>query len=120
MSKRAELLDRLAHDVGKYVARVAHNVDASRPLAPEVRAMLCDDLYATKDGRRASELFEELAGGLPASTRRAEHIEAARRALARIDVLEVAVRRGDRAAVSEVLGAALEVERCLVASRGAR
>lgn len=53
-----QLAARLAHDVGKYVARTARNV-AADGWTPELVAMLCRDLYP--QDRRLSLCFAELA-----------------------------------------------------------
>jgi hypothetical protein len=53
-----QLAARLAHDVGKYMARTARNV-ATEGWTPELVAMLCRDLYP--QDRRLSLRFAELA-----------------------------------------------------------
>jgi hypothetical protein len=53
-----QLAARLAHDVGKYMARTARNV-AAEGWTPELVAMLCRDLYP--QDRRLSLRFAELA-----------------------------------------------------------
>ena len=48
---------RLAHDVGKYVARAARNLPASGPVPAVLVGMLVDDLFALRDGQPASAVF---------------------------------------------------------------
>jgi hypothetical protein len=100
---------RLAHDVGKYVARAAHNLRPGERAAPAVVAMLAADLYALPGGRRASSLFDELAAPLDGDPR----IERARALLAEADSLEGALRAGAPDAVERGRAIALEVERLL-------
>lgn len=95
----------LAHDVGKYVARIARNVPPRGPIPAPLIPMLAKDLYELPGGKRASERFRELApDGEPA---------AARTALEEIDALEAEVRAGDEAACRRACALALEVERRL-------
>jgi hypothetical protein len=97
---------RLAHDVGKYVARTARNLRG--PADPELVRMLIRDLYELKPRVRASQLFAELASGL-------EHPALARVAalLGETDALEPLVRRHDPTAVASAARLACEVERRL-------
>lgn len=56
---------RLAHDVGKYVARTARNLPPGGPPDAELVAMLARDLYELgAERRRASALLAELAAPL--------------------------------------------------------
>ena len=97
---------RLAHDVGKYVARIARNVvvgtDVPKPLAP----LLVKDLYETYAGKRASARFAELADAIIAPH---PSLDVARAALARIDALEAAVRAQEPAALREAAALARSV-----------
>lgn len=107
---------RLRHDLGKYIARTARNVDATTPLDAELLAMLCDDLYATYDGTRASLLFARLADELadepaasPASLTRVREL------LQELDAIESAVRRGEQRAVQRAIAIACQVAQELYA-----
>lgn len=102
------LTARLVHDVAKYVARTARNIGAE-PLAPDLVAMLCRDLFALPRGR-ASLVFEELARPLEDLVGQDPALARAREHLARIDALEVAVRQGEPAALARAVAAALAVE----------
>jgi hypothetical protein len=99
----------LAHDVGKYVARIARNV---RPVLMHV---LVKDLYELPGGKRASARFDELAPGISPD----ERLTRARELLAAIDALEPRVRAKDADACARACEHALEVESLLraVASR---
>ena len=94
---------RLAHDVGKYISRIARNVPAAGPMPAPLVPLLVKDLYAMPGNQRASALFDELAP---------EHasLSPARRALAEIDRLEAQVRAGENAACLRACQLALEVE----------
>ena len=93
---------RLAHDVGKYVARTARNLPAEGPIPRVLIDMLCRDLYALTDTQRASERFEELALGLD--------LHACRAHFAEIDALEARVREGELDAVRRAAALALQIE----------
>jgi hypothetical protein len=102
------LAARLAHDVGKHLARTARNVD-DESWTPELAAMLCRDLFAL-DGGRASAVFavhtraiEELVGPRPA-------LERVRALLAEIDALEISVRRSELPALVRAARMSLAVE----------
>lgn len=97
-------LERLRHDVGKYVARVARNLDGGPLPDGAVELLLCD-LYALDGARPASAVFEALAAGLSS-----EALDEARGRLRAIDAIEAAVRRGDEAAVRRAAALAREVE----------
>jgi hypothetical protein len=105
------LAARLAHDVGKYVARTARNVGEAN-WTPELAAMLYRDLFALPDGR-ASAVFadraraiEELVGPRPAL----EHVRAV---LAEIDALETSTRRSELPALVRAARLSLAVETAL-------
>ncbi|MCZ7685454.1 MAG: hypothetical protein M5U28_44430 [Sandaracinaceae bacterium] len=102
----AEAAARLAHDVGKYVARVARNVSAGAPVPSALLPMLARDLYELPGGQRASARFEALAGALGGP-----RVERARASLAAIDALEARVRAAEPEACREACALALEVER---------
>ncbi|MSP62693.1 MAG: hypothetical protein EXR72_20660 [Myxococcales bacterium] len=99
---------RLAHDVGKYIARTARNLPPGAPLDEELSAMLARDLYDL-DGMRASERFARLAAPLLRDAR----LDEARALLAEVDGLEPALRARDPAAVARAAAIALTVERLL-------
>lgn len=94
---------RLAHDVGKYVARIAKNVPPDGPVPPPLVGLLAKDLYERPGGGRPSEHFAALAPDDPALTPVHE-------ALAAIDALEADVRAGDDAACRRACALAREVE----------
>ena len=110
--ERTKLGARIAHDVGKYVAMTARNLGAGRTPSAALLAMLVRDLYALRDGERASTVLERLAAPLRALGPDAR-LETARAALAEADALEARVRAGEPDAVSRVVAIALEVEALL-------
>lgn len=97
----------LAHDVGKYVARTARNLPLEGDVPRVLIDMLCRDLYALTDTQRASERFEELAGGVDAD------LSACRSRFAEIDALESEVRAGAKEAVRRAAQLAMEIEATL-------
>ncbi|MCB9594478.1 MAG: hypothetical protein H6719_17225 [Sandaracinaceae bacterium] len=97
---------RLAHDVGKYVARIARNAPAEGPFPAALVPMLVKDLYALPGGKRASERFVELAPDEVA-------MAPLHAALTEIDALEERVRAGDDEACRRACVRALEVEAAL-------
>jgi hypothetical protein len=109
--RAGELSARLAHDVGKYLARTARNLPPGADgLEEELLGMLLRDLYGSgagsRPGLRFAELRQELAP-LLAGPELAVLGEAAA-ALGRLDAIEAEVRAG--AAVAEALRCALLVE----------
>jgi hypothetical protein len=105
------LAARLAHDVGKYVARTARNV-AGDDWTPELAAMLCRDLFELR-GVRASTVFAGLALPIEALIGPRSELVEARDGLAEIDALEPNVRAGDVRALTRAAVLALAVERAL-------
>jgi hypothetical protein len=103
---RAQAARRLAHDVGKYVARAARNLDGAPDAA--LLAMLVRDLYGL-GGERASTVCARLGAALDGDARAA----AAQALLVEADGLEARVRAGEPAAVARAAALALEVERRL-------
>lgn len=101
----AEVAAALAHDVGKYVARVARNVKGDAPIPSALLPMLVRDLYELPGKVRASVRFEELAAPLGGA-----RIDRARACLATIDALEARVRAADLDACREACALAREVE----------
>jgi len=102
---------RLLHDVGKYVARTAHNV-APGGWTPELAAMLCRDLFELRDGR-ASVVCAPLADAIEGHVGARLELVRARALLAEIDGLEAAVRGGDSTACARAAELALAVEHAL-------
>jgi len=102
----------LAHDVGKYVARIARNVDPTGPMPAALIPLLVKDLYELPTGGPASRRFAELADD-------DEALIPVRVALAEIDTLESGVRSGEPAACRRACALALEVESVLRAFAGA-
>jgi hypothetical protein len=103
MNRRLQVL---AHDVGKYLARTARNLP-ERP-SPEIVEMMTRDLYALREGERASQVFESLAAGIITPD-----LGAIRELFRQIDALEPRVRARDEAAVRSAAAIACEVERRL-------
>jgi hypothetical protein len=102
------LAARLVHDVGKYVARTARNV-APGSWTPELRAMMCRDLFDEPRGR-ASAVFEALATAIEEHLGSRIEIARARGLLADIDHSEALVRAGDVAALDRAAKLALGVD----------
>lgn len=96
---------RLAHDVGKYVGRIARNVPEGGPFPETLAPLLAKDLYELPGGRRASELFEELTADTELPEVRARLVE--------IDALEGAVRAAEPRACLRAAALAREVEDAL-------
>ncbi|MEM9070471.1 MAG: hypothetical protein AAGE52_18340 [Myxococcota bacterium] len=99
-------LAELVHDVGKYVSRTARNLPDGE-IPPVLVAMLCRDLYALQEGRRASTVFRELAADYPAARARCQD------AFDRIDALEAEVRAGEPGAVREAATLAMSIDSAL-------
>jgi hypothetical protein len=102
-----EAVAHLAHDVGKYIGRIARNVDGEVP--PALAPLLLKDVYETHDGRPA---LARLASLTPALGPYAEHprLLAARDALERAARLEPSARALDPAALRALVDLAREVE----------
>ena len=105
------LAARLAHDVGKYVARTAHNVGEADWTAA-LASMLARDLYALPAGR-ASAVFALRAEPITAALGPQPELGEVRALLAQIDALEPAVRQGEPPALTRAARLALDVERIL-------
>ena len=105
------LAARLSHDVGKYVARIAHNV-APGDWTLDLARMLSRDLFELTGGR-ASAVLEVLAEPIEALAGSRHELADARNFLAEIDTLEAAVRAGEVAALQRAAALALAVERAL-------
>lgn len=101
---------RLQHDLGKYLARTARNVDPEAPLDAELLAMLCDDLYATYDGMRASRVFARFESELGDDDATRVLL---RELLTELDAIEPRVRRGEDRAVRRAIAIACRVAEAL-------
>ncbi|MGE0786026.1 MAG: hypothetical protein AB7S26_10085 [Sandaracinaceae bacterium] len=100
-------LDRaaLAHDIGKYVCRIARNVPDGGPFPAALAPLLAKDLYELPGGGRPSAAFDARApsGDLPE----------VRGAFARIDAIEPDVRAGDPTACLEACALARAIDDAL-------
>jgi len=97
---------RLAHDVGKYLARIARNVPEGGPVPEALVPLLAKDLYELPGGGRPSARFEELAAPLGGDAR----LDRARELLAAIDALAARVRAGEQEACAGACEMAREVD----------
>jgi hypothetical protein len=109
----AEVTAKLAHDVGKYLTRVARNLDPS-PSAPPpapVLAMLRADLYgpASDPGKRPHTVFVRLRQLLPPSVGEPQLVRCAE-CFALLDTLEEPVAAGQASAVAQAVRAALTID----------
>jgi hypothetical protein len=111
------LAARLAHDIGKYVARGACNVRDGEVIAEPVARLMTRDLYELAPGCRASRRFTELAAGLRGAGEDARFARCDR-LFERIDALEPAVRAGDERALRGAAALALEIRTLLEALAG--
>jgi hypothetical protein len=105
------LAARLAHDVGKYLARTARNVGEA-DWTPELAAMLYRDLFALPDGR-ASALFADRARAIEEIVGPRSALARVRGLLAEIDALEDSVRRCEPPALIRAARLSLAVETAL-------
>ena len=106
-STPCQLAARLAHDVGKYMARTARNVVAEG-WTPDLVAMLCRDLYP--DDRRLSLRFAELARPLQPWRGPAAVLQRVSDLLAEAERRELGVRRAVPADLHRVAEIARQVE----------
>ncbi|RLB53725.1 MAG: hypothetical protein DRJ42_11165 [Deltaproteobacteria bacterium] len=107
---------RLAHDVGKYVARIAHNI-GSGPIPVALAGLLAGDLYDLGAGRSASQVFADYAAVLGEEP----ELQAVAARLEAVDALEAGVRAGDQDSMREAAAHALAIEvelRALAARKG--
>ena len=102
-----QLAARLAHDVGKYMARTARNVTADG-WSPELVAMLCRDLYP--QDRRLSLRFAELAQPLQPWQGPTAVLRQVSALLAEVERREPEVRRAVAEDLSRVAAIARQVE----------
>lgn len=105
----AERAAALAHDVGKYIARVARNVPSEGPIPAPLLPLLAKDLYELPGNVRASARFAELTAH-DEDGDDANALDEVRSALEEIDALEERVRAGEEAACREACRLALNVE----------
>ncbi|MEM9189148.1 MAG: hypothetical protein AAGF12_08225 [Myxococcota bacterium] len=110
-------LKRLAHDVGKYIARTATNLRPGAPVPEVLAKMLEKDLYATDGERPASAIFDAMRPGLDEARDEAfaKALDDVREHLRQIDALEGRVRGRDSEALAEVSRRALGVRDQLLA-----
>ena len=99
---------RLAHDVGKYIARIARNVPEDGPVPAALVPLLVKDLYEAPGGGRPSERFEALAATLSDP-----RLAVVRADLAALDALEPAVRAAEERACREACRLARGIESAL-------
>ncbi len=97
----------LAHDVGKYIGRIARNVEGEVP--PALAPLLLRDVYETQDGQPALARLDALRPALGPLAHDAR-VVAARDALQRAAALESAARAGDPAALGALVAIARAVE----------
>jgi hypothetical protein len=104
----------LVHDVGKYVARTARNLESppALPLAAPLFRMLLTDLYEGKQGQRPSLRFAELRRQVT-TPELATPLEEVAALLTELDRLEIAVRAADSAALVRAIAVAQAIEQKL-------
>jgi hypothetical protein len=105
------LARRLSHDVGKYVARTAHNVPAGGWRAETAR-MLADDLLDLR-GEHALQAFLRLSAEAEGALDGEVEWQSARQLLVDLEASEPGVRARDTATLDRCARQALEVERLL-------
>ena len=116
------VLSSLVHDVGKYIARTAHNVAEAPvlPLPAPLQQMLLADLYTGRvsvgpgdAGLRPSQRFAQLVPSLPQADLPSQvglTLQAVQGPLAEIDALEPAVRAQEPSSLLRVLRLARQVD----------
>lgn len=104
---RRRMLARVAHDVGKHVARAACNIRPGEPAPPALVDMLARDLYALRGGARASQVLEESVARSGGSLDTEQSVRRCRALLREADALEAEVRAG----VGDAVGRAAEIAR---------
>jgi hypothetical protein len=105
------LAGALAHDVGKYVARTAHNVPEGS-WTSELASMLLRDLYDLR-GERSLQAFLRLAPAASSPLANWPEWSTAHNLLCELDAMEPALRALDMTAMQTAAQRALEVERVL-------
>jgi hypothetical protein len=109
---------RLAHDVGKYVARTARNLPdpITAPLDGTLHAMLIADLYGDARAPRPAQRFAQLAASFVEP-----RLDPVRVSFAALDALESDVRAGQLFAVQRAAALSRDIEdtlRCLSREAG--
>jgi hypothetical protein len=111
-SRVRTLTSQLLHDVGKYLARTARNVQPGERLDPPLLAMLCRDLYGDPGGPRPAARFAALMQEL-APLYSDERLGAVADLLSELESLAPPLQQGQPAAVTRALALALQVEQLL-------
>lgn len=102
---------KLAHDVGKYVARVARNLPPKGPIPGVLVDMLYKDVFGAADGTPTPrERFEALAAALGTQDARLADVRAR---FARITALERELAGGTELVVRSVAADALAIDQAL-------
>lgn len=98
---------RLAHDVGKYVARTARNLPPAirEPLDAALRKMLIADLYGDATGLRPGQRFATLAATLVEP-----RLDGVRAAFVELEAIEQNVRAGELAALQRAVELARDID----------
>jgi hypothetical protein len=103
---------KLAHDVGKYVARAARNLPKTGAIPGVLVDMLWKDVFGTLgNGRTAREQFEQLASELAIDDPRLTDV---RERFARIAALERELAGGTELVVRSIAADALAIEQALL------
>lgn len=112
MSEPQDVVARkLAHDVGKYVARAARNLPPSGAISGVLVDMLWKDVFGTSSsGHTPSQRFETLARELGSSDPRIAEV---RERFARIAALEKELAGGTELVVRAIAADALAIEQAL-------
>ena len=105
----------IAHDVGKHVARTAVNLRGAR-IPPVLADMLAKDLYALRDGARASAVLAAMVAAAGAAVASDARVARSKELLAEADELEGRVRAGEPEAIARVATIACEVRDLLRAA----
>lgn len=113
VDERRSVLSRIAHDVGKHVARAAINVrDGETP--PVLIDMMAKDLYALRDGARASAVLRAMLGEAGERVRSDARLGRCVALLAEADRLETSLRAHRPEAVQRCATIAREVRELLL------
>jgi len=105
-------LGRIAHDVGKHVARTAMNIRDGA--VPDVLVdMLAADLFSLRDGERASAVLGRLTAEAGAAAAASPEVARCASLLAEADALEAALRNREPGAVARCAAIAREVHALL-------
>lgn len=111
-ARAAQLAAVLAHDVGKYIARAAHNFPPRGEILTTLAEMLIRDLFETHAGLPALTRFDELAPELATLTSD-PRLDAVRTLLVNAAAHEHAAREGNADALRALAVIALAVESTL-------